>query len=295
MIKFDLIRPQSIKEACDFLDKNPEVSKVRGAGISLLILLKQGLFRPKYLVNLEGLKELKFIKVEKDGSLRLGALATHRDIETSDLIAKKYYVLKEMELDLASVQVRNRGTIGGDISHAEPFSDPPPLMVALGAEARCRSAQGERSIPFDDFFQDYYETALKRNEILTEITIPKIHARTGCAYIKHTLRKAMDKPYVGVAVYLRLDKREPICKEVRIVLGAVASVPIRAREAEQILLNQKLDARLIEQASENGSLSLNEIDIVYDMRCPEEYKKDIIPVVIKKALKLAFDRANRNQ
>ncbi len=295
MIQFDFIRPQSIKEACDFLDKSAEVSKVKGAGISLLILLKQGLFRPKYLINLEELKELRFIKEEKDGSLRLGALATHRDIETSDLIEKKYYVLKEMELDLASVQVRNRGTIGGDISHAEPFSDPPPVMVALGGEVKCQSAQGERSVSFDDFFQDYYETALEQNEILTEITIPKIHARTGCAYIKHTLRKAMDKPYVGVAVYLKLDKHEPVCKEVRIVLGAVASVPIRAREVERVLLNQKIDESFLEHASEKGSLSLNKIDIVYDMRCPEDYKKDVIPIVIKRALKLAFERANRNQ
>jgi CO/xanthine dehydrogenase FAD-binding subunit len=289
MIQFDLIRPGSVKEACDFLDRNLEVSKVKGAGISLIILLKQGLFRPKYLVNLDGLEELRFIREGGDGSLRLGALTTHRDIETSDLIGKRFYVLKEMELELGSVQLRNRGTIGGSLCHAEPLSDPPSVMIALGGEAKCMSSQGERSIPLEDFFQDYYETALKENEILTEIVIPEIPDRTGCAYVKHTLRKAMDKPYVGVAVYLQLDKKEPVCKDVRVVLGALSVAPFRAREVEGVLLNQRVDESLLEKASEQDFF--DGVDIIYDIRCPEEYKKDVTPAIIKRALRLAFSRA----
>jgi carbon-monoxide dehydrogenase medium subunit len=295
MIRFDLIRPQSLKEACDFLDKNVETAKVKGAGISLIILLKQRLFRPKYLVNLEGLEELRFIKREKrDGSLRLGALTTHRDIETSDLIAKKFPVLKDMEDELGSVQLRNRGTIGGSLAHAEPLSDPPPVMVALGGEVRCQSVKGERAISIEDFFRDYYETALRENEILTEVVIPKIPPRTGCAYVKHTLRKAMDKSYVGVAVYLRLDEKDTVCRDVRIVLGAIAPTPLRAHEVERVLLNERIDESLLEHAPEHGSLDLGGVDIVYDMRCPDDYKKDVTPVIIKKALKMAFDRAIRS-
>lgn len=289
MIQFDVIRPGSIKEGCDFLERNAEVSKVKGAGISLIILLKQGLFRPKYLVNLDGLEELRFIREGGNGSLRLGALTTHRDIETSDLIAKRVYVLKEMELELGSVQLRNRGTIGGSLCYAEPLSDPPPVMIALGGEAKCMSSQGERSIPLEDFFQDYYETALKENEILTEIVIPKIPDRAGCAYVKHTLRKAMDKPYVGVAAYLQLDKKEPVCKDVRVVLGAVGVTPFRAQEVEEALLNKRVDESLLEEASEQ--VSFGGVDIIYDIRCPEQYKRDVTPVIIKRALRLAFSRA----
>jgi carbon-monoxide dehydrogenase medium subunit len=295
MIRFDLIHPQSLKDACDFLDKNAETAKVKAAGISLLILLKQRLFRPKYLVNLEGLAELRFIRKEReDGSLRLGAMTTHRDIETSDLIAKKFSVLKDMEDELGSVQLRNRATIGGALAHAEPLSDPPPVMVALGGEVRCQSVKGDRTIPLEDFFQDYYETALQKNEILTEVVIPQIPPRTGCAYVKHTLRRAMDKPYVGAAVYLRLDKKDTVCRDVRIVLGAIAPTPLRAHEVEKVLLNERIDESLLEHAPEHGSLDLGDVEIVYDMRCPEDYKRDVTPVIIKRALRIAFDRAIRS-
>ena len=289
MLRFDLVRPQSLKEAYDFLDRNVEQSKVKGAGISLLILLKQKLFRPRYLINLDGLKELKSIRQDADGSLRLGAMATHREIETSPLTSKKFYVLKEMEKDLGSVQLRNRGTIGGSLCHAEPLSDPPPVLVALGGMVTCVSVQGERTVPLEDFFHDYYETALHKNEILTEVTIPAIPDRTGCAYVKHTLRKAMDKPYVGVAVYLELEKKQPICRNVRIVLGAIGVTPLRAGAVEQALLSQKIDEAALERASER--VSLDGVDVVYDIRCPEEYKRDVTPVIIKRALKLAYSRA----
>lgn len=288
MVKFEMVQPHSLQEACEFLHSHEEESKLKAAGVSLLILLKQRLFSPRYLVNLERIPGLDYARTAEDGSLRVGPLTTHRQLETSALVARQWPVLREMELELGSVQLRNRATIGGCLCHSEPLSDPPPLMVALEATAHSIGVQGEREIPFGDFFRGYYENALAADEILREISIPRIPPRTAVIYKKHTLRRAMDKPYVGVAVFLQLAEQEPICREARVVLGALRAAPLRASGVENALKGARLDPAAIEEASRQ--LEWGE-DLVYDLRCPEEYKRQVTPVIIKRALLEAFSRA----
>jgi len=292
MINFEYLEPKSVEEAIDYLKKYGDEAKIKAAGLSLLLLLKQGFFAPKYLVNINGLDSLNYIKLDKDSNLLLGALTTHRAIELSKIIRENYSVLSTMEKDLGSVQVRNRGTLGGCLCHGDPLVDPPAPLIALNAKAKISGPGGTREIPFESFFVDYYETALSHQEILTEIIIPKISSNSGCSYIKHTMRKAMDKPFVGVSVFLELDKNDSICKDVRVIIAAVSPTPIRERSIEKKLIGKKIDDSAIEQSVDK--LNLEDIDYTYDIRCPQDYKKWTTPVIVKRAIKLAAKQAKDN-
>lgn len=288
MIKFEYLEPASIKEALKYLQTYGDEAKVKASGMSLLLLLKDGFYSPKYLVSLLKIKNLDYIKKDAAGNLLIGALATHRQIEDSSIIEKDFFVLKEMEWDIGSVQLRNRGTIGGCICHGDPLTDPPSVLVALGAEARLVGPKGQRTVSFDDFFVDYYETSVGPDEILTEIMVPAIPANTGCAYIKHTMRKAMDKPFVGVTAYLELDSSGS-CRKARVAVGAISPKPIRASGIEEKLLGKKLTDKLIDNITKN--YELGDIDFTFDIRCPQQYKQWTTPVIINRALKLALTRA----
>ena len=172
MIKdFEHFAPKTLKEALALLDKYEDDCKVICGGQSLLILMRQGLVAPKYLVDIKGISELNYIKDEKDG-LKIGALTTHRAIEKSAVIKRKYPALAEMETRLASIQTRNWGTIGGNICHGDPAGDPAPVLIALNATLSMAGTKGERNMKVEDFTLDYFETALKTGELLTEIQIP---------------------------------------------------------------------------------------------------------------------------
>jgi len=289
MINFEYLEPKTLKEAVDCLKEYGEDAKIKASGVSLLLLLKQGFFTPKYLVNILKIEGLDYIKKDENGNLLIGALTRHCEIEQSDLINKEFYVLAEMESDLGSVQIRNRGTIGGCICHGDPLIDPPSVLVAIDGRAKVIGPNGYREILFSDFFIGYYETALMPDEILTEIIIPKIPVNAGCAYIKHTMRKAMDKPFVGVTAYLEVDKESKTCKDVRIILGAISPRPVRAFDAEKLLTGKKLTPEIIKEIF--SGYELPEMEFSYDIRCPDEYKKWTTPVIMKRAVSLAFDRA----
>ena len=292
MINFEYLEPKSVEEAIGYLKKYGDEAKIKAAGISLLLLMKQGFFTPKYLVNLTGLDGLDYIRLDKDSNLLLGALTTHREIELSKTIKENFSVLSHMEEDLGSVQIRNRGTIGGCLCHGDPLIDPPAPLIALDARAKVVGPEGTREIPFEDFFVDYYETALLPQEILTEIIVPKIPSNSGCSYIKHTMRKAMDKPFVGASVFLEFDKDSSICKDARVAIAAISPTPIRAKSVEEKLIGKKIDDSTIEQAVK--LLDLEDIDYTFDIRCPQYYKKWTTPVIVKRAIGIAAKQAKDN-
>jgi carbon-monoxide dehydrogenase medium subunit len=291
MINFEYLEPASLEEAAGYLKKYSYEAKLKASGISLLLLLKQGFFTPGYLISLLKIKNLSYIKTDDSKNLLIGALATHREIEMSEIINSHFYALAEMEYDLGSVQIRNRGTIGGCICHGDPLIDPPAVLIALDAGAKAFSLRGERIIPFSEFFKGYYETALEQDEILTELVIPKIPSNAGCAYIKHTLRKAMDKPFVGVAAYLEIDRNTGICSNSRIALGAISPTPVRAIDAEEMLIGKRLDNQTIDNIFRD--YELEDMEFSYDIRCPSDYKKWTTPVIIKRAVKTALERASK--
>lgn len=289
MIKdFERFAPKTLKEALALLDKYQDDCKVIAGGQSLLVLMKQGLVAPKYLVDIKGLSELSYIKDEK-GGLKIGALTTHRTIEKSPVIKKKYPVLAEMETRLASIQTRNWGTIAGNLCHADPAGDPAPVLIALNATLSTASVRGKRNMAVEDFTLDYFETALEPGELLTEIQIPAVPPHTGTAYTKFNIIES-DLATVGVAVSVTLGSGDGICQNARIALGAAASTPMRAKQAEAVLKGKKITDSLLQEA---GEIASSEAEPISDIQASENYRRELVKVLVKRMGKEALARAKR--
>jgi carbon-monoxide dehydrogenase medium subunit len=288
MIKdFEYFAPKTLKEALALLDKYGEDCKVICGGQSLLILMRQGLVAPRYMVDIKGLSELSYIKNGNEG-LKIGATTTHRTIEKSAVIKRKYPVLTEMETRLASIQTRNWGTIGGNLCHGDPAGDPAVVLIALKAILTVASTRGERSMPAEDFTLDYFEVALEPGELLTEIQIPEPPPRTGTVYTKFNIIES-DLATVSVAASVTLGSGDS-CQDIRIVLGAAAPAAMRAKKAEEILKGKKITEALLKQA---GQAAATEIEPISDIQASEEYRRELVKVLVPRMTKEALARAKK--
>jgi carbon-monoxide dehydrogenase medium subunit len=287
MKDFEYFSPQNVKEACSLLSRYSEEAKVIAGGQSLLIILKQRLITPNYLIDIKGLSELDYIRYDEKEGLRLGALTTHRALEISPIVREKFFMLAEMEKRLASVQIRNWGTLGGNLCHGDPASDLAPPLIAFEAEVKLTGPRGERIVKLEEFFKDYYETALGSDEILTEIHVPK-PPRGGGIYRKTSLRET-DMALVGVAAFVTLDQRDrKRCKDLHIVMGSVGPEPIRAKRAEDLLRGQEINEDSIGKVAEMAS---EDSQPVSDIHASEEYKREMVKVLVRRTLKEAISRA----
>ncbi len=289
MIKdFEHFAPKTLKEALTLLDKYGDDCKVICGGQSLLILMRQGLVAPEYVIDIKGLSELDYIKSDGKGGLKIGATTTHRSIEKSSQMRDGFAVLAEMETRLASIQTRNWGTIGGNLCHGEPAGDPAPVLITLNATVKMASLKGERSLPMEDFTIDYFETALQPGELLTEIAIPAPPTHTGTAYSKFNIIES-DLATVSVGVSITLGVGET-CQNVRIALGAAAPTPMRAKKAEAVLKGKKISDTLLSQAGEAASA---EAEPISDIQASEEYRRELIKVLVPRISKEAIARAKK--
>ena len=289
MIKdFEHFAPKTLKEALALLAKYGDDCKVICGGQSLLILMRQGLVAPKYMVDIKGISELNYIKDEKDG-LKIGATTTHRAIEKSLVIKRKYPVLVEMETRLASIQTRNWGTIGGNICHGDPAGDPAPVLISLNATLTVAGAKGKRSMPVENFSLDYFEVDLKDGELLTEIQIPVPPPRTGTVYTKFNIIES-DLATVSVAASVTLGSGDGVCQNVRIALGAAAPTAIRAKKAEKVLKGKKITEALL---SEAGEVAATETEPISDIAASEEYRRELVKVLVPRMTKEALARAKK--
>jgi aerobic carbon-monoxide dehydrogenase medium subunit len=249
-----------------------------------VIMMKQRLVRPSCLISLRSVRGLNGIEL-KDGGLRIGGLATHREVESSSLVRRRLPVLAETFHHVATIRVRNMATVGGGLAHADPNQDPPPTLIALGATAKATSPNGSRTIPLDEFFTGYYETVLNPDEIITELFVPKMAANTGAAYLKFLPRTADDYATVSAAAVLTLDKSKKTISDVRIALGSVGSTPIRATVAEAVLRGQPVKA---EGFAEAGEKAKEAVDPISDFRGSAGYKKEMAGVFVRRALEKAL-------
>lgn len=288
---FKYLRPHSLSEVYELMDSYQDEAKVIAGGQTLMILLKERLISPTYLIDIKNLSELRYIESDNEGGLKIGALSTHRDIEFSPLVKKDFRILAEMEKRVASIQVRNWGTIGGNLSHADPNGDPASPLIALGATVTLGSSQGKRELLLEDFFHDYFETALATGELLTEIKVPKIPPLSGVAYQKFSYRD-MDSTLIGVAVFLRLNGTEGTVQGARIVLGGAGSTPLRIEKAEAILMGTKVDNRASKAAGKKSSEVANPVS---DIHGSEAYKREIIKVIVERTAEEAFNRATKTR
>jgi aerobic carbon-monoxide dehydrogenase medium subunit len=283
---FDYLEPTSVAEACALLKQHGSEAKVFAGGAHLTILMKQGLYQPKALINIKRIPELKGIKFDAAEGLIIGALVTHRELENSALIREKLPVLCEAEREVANIRVRNMGTVGGNLASGEPLTDLSQIFIALDGKVKVAGPGGQRTLPVEELFVDFYTTSLAEDEIITQVVLPPLPPRSGIEYIRFSSSSVVDKPSAGVAVRLTVDQEG--VHVARIVLGCVGPTPVRARKAEAALTGNKPTPELIAEAAKSAS---QECSPTSDLRGSEQYKRAIIGTLVKRATGAAYKRA----
>jgi carbon-monoxide dehydrogenase medium subunit len=283
---FEYFAPKTVKEALSLLSKYKDEAKMIAGGQSMLVVMRQRLLTPEYVIDIKGLTDLEYIKYDEKQGLRIGALTIHRDIEKSPVIQKNFAVLSEMEGNLATIQTRNWGTIGGNLCHGDPAGDPAPVFIALKAKLKLASSAGERAVDTEEFSEDYLEVALKPEEMLAEIQVPTPAPHTGTAYEKLMVMKG-DMGVVGAAVSITLDSKDS-CQDARIALSNCASIPLRAKKAEKVLIGKAIDDVLLAEA---GEVASSEADPPADVHGSVEYRREMIKVFVKRVAQIALEKA----
>lgn len=275
--------PKTLAEALSLLKKHKGEARTFAGGTDLLNKMKRREVVPKLLIDLKRIPDLKLIKYDKVIGLRIGAATTLAEILESRTARKHCPILVEAVSQMASPQIRNTGTIGGNLCNAVPSADTAPPLIAAGAHLKLVGLNKKvRTVSAEDFFKGPNKTVLGPIELLSEIQIPPASSHSSGTYLKHTLRREMDLAIVGVATHLTVDSRKDACRDVKIVLGAVAPVPMRAKKAEDALRGKTLSDELIEKAAEIASKESRPID---DIRGSAEYRKEMVRVLTKRALK----------
>jgi carbon-monoxide dehydrogenase medium subunit len=281
---FDYVRANTLDEALALLAQN-EDAKILAGGHSLIPAMKLRLAMPPLLVDIGRIKDLSYIR-EDHGQIQIGAMTTHYQIESSDLLKKICPLLPECAGHIGDVQVRNKGTIGGSVAHSDPSGDWPAAIIALNAELVAVSKNGERLVKADDFFVDLMTTALEAGEILREIRINKSNDRTGQAYAKMH-HPASGFAVVGVAANLTLD-RNGGCEKASIGITGVSSKAYRALAVESALTGSALDEQKIANAAAHAA---DGVDINGDLFASEDYRRHLAQVFTKRAIAAATERA----
>jgi aerobic carbon-monoxide dehydrogenase medium subunit len=283
---FDYLEPKTVAEACALLKQHGGDAKVFAGGAHVTILMKQGLYQPEALINIKKIPELKDLRFDAAEGLIIGALVTHRELEMSALVREKFPVLCEAEREVANIRVRHMGTVGGNLASGEPLTDLSQIFIALDGKLKITGPSGQRTIPVEELFLDFYTTILAEDEIITQVVIPLFPPKSGIEYIRFSSSSVVDKPSAGVAVRLTLDKET--IQAARIVLGCVGPTPVRARKAEELITGKKLTAELIAEA---GAIAAQECSPTSDLRGSEQYKRAIVRTLVKRAADAAYKKA----
>jgi aerobic carbon-monoxide dehydrogenase medium subunit len=284
---FDYIAPQSLDEALAALSAHGEEAKLLAGGHSLLPLLKFRLAKPTLLIDLTRISGLGNICQEGD-RIVVGALATHYQIESSALLETKCLLLPETARAIGDVQVRNRGTIGGSLAHADPSADWPAAILALGSELKLLGPKGERRISAEEFFVDALTTAIEPTEILTEIRMPVLLRRSGCAYLNMP-QQASGFAIVGVAVWLSLGQNGR-CDDIGVGVTGLSHKPFRAHGVEERLRGNKLTPKLIE---ESASQVADGIEPLEDLHASAKFRIHLAQVYTSRAIQESTKRVRR--
>jgi aerobic carbon-monoxide dehydrogenase medium subunit len=283
--KFDYIVPASLGDAVNLLQKHGHRAKILAGGHSLIPMMKLRLAAPELLIDIGRIPELSYVK-EESGKIRIGALTTHHVIETSELIQRRLPALADAAGLIGDVQVRNKGTIGGSIAHADPAADYPASILALEATIVTLGPKGQRLIPASKFFVDMMTTALEPNEIVREIQFATRSGTTGSAYLKMA-QKASGFAICGAAAALQLDPSGAIAN-VGIGITGVASYAFRTSKTEAALKGQKPSIDVIKAACEKASDGIIALD---DIHASADYRLDLARIYARRAIEAAIDRA----
>jgi aerobic carbon-monoxide dehydrogenase medium subunit len=283
MIPFELAEPKSLAEAIKLLDPDDAMVRPFAGGTALMLMMKAGVFNPTRLVSL-GKIEKKYtgIAADKNG-LRIGAMTTLSALEHSADARKLTPVITRTLRTLSNVRVRNVATVGGALAHADPHMDLPPVLIALGASMSVAGPTSVRELAVEDLFTGYFETVLKKNELIAELRVPAQDGKRA-AYMKVTTGSADDWPALGVAVAIEGDAAS--VKSARVVASAATSKAMRLTSAENVLAGQRIDDKLLARA---GEAAAEEAEIIADVRGSVSYKRELLRVYVGRAVRAALE------
>jgi carbon-monoxide dehydrogenase medium subunit len=283
MTPFELAEPKSLTDAVKLLDPDDATVRPIAGGTALMLMMKAGVFRPAKLISLRNI-EAKYsgISASPDG-LRLGAMTTLNALERSAEVKKLAPMITRTMVTLSNVRVRNVATVGGALAHGDPHMDLPPVLMALGAKLTVVSPKGERTVALEDFFTGYYETVLEKNELIAEAHVPAQGAKRA-AYMKVTTGSADDWPALGVAAVIEADGKA--IKSARVVVSAATSMAMRLKSAEAALAGKTADDKTLAAA---GDAAAEEADFIADVRGSVPYKRELLRVYVRRAVRQALE------
>jgi carbon-monoxide dehydrogenase medium subunit len=282
-MRFEYLEPESIEEALTILSQYQGKSKIIAGGTDLMLQMRNKAIRPEYVVDITRIPGLDYITFDDQQGLRLGALTTIRGLETSVELQRKYPVISQAASQLGSVAIRNVATVGGNLCNALPSAETSQALLALSAQVRVVGPGGERTIPLEGFFTGVGKTLLQPDEILLEILVPESLPHTSGIYIKHSPRGPIDLAIVNITVLMTMEQDHRVCRDVKIVLGAVSPTPLRAKKAENMLKGKRVDGALIDRAAQVASDEANPRR--GSIRGSFEYKKEMVKVLTGRAIK----------
>lgn len=276
MRRFELAEPGTLTEACRILSDYPEAKALAG-GTALLTLIKHGIFVPQTLVNLKKIGAASAIEFDAQQGLRIGALASIFDVESSPLVRQHYPALAEACHVVANIRIRNMATLGGNLAHGDYQSDPPTMLVALDASVELIHKSGQRQMKLSEFLLGSYETALEPGELVSAVLVPPPNGWRG-TYIKFTTGSSEERPAAGVAALAQMERGA--CRELRLVVGAISPRPARIFNAEELARGKEISPVLLEAISAEASRVVEPID---DLRGPADYKRHLVGVLARRA------------
>lgn len=283
---FEYFDPRTVEEAVSLLREHGDEAKILAGGQSLMPLLNMRMARPEAVIDLSRVEGLDYIR-ESGGAIAVGTMTSKRAVERSELVANRQPLLHAATRWIAHPQIRNRGTVGGSMAHADPAAEYPAVALVLGAEMRAVGPDGERTIEANDFFVSYLTTALGPAEVLTEVRFPMLAEGSGWGF-QEMARRHGDFALTGAAVTLSVDGASR-CTAARIVLFAVGPTPVRADGAEQMLVGEALAEPLFESAARQASADLDEP--LSDVHASAEFRRHLAEVLTRRALSDALARA----
>jgi aerobic carbon-monoxide dehydrogenase medium subunit len=289
---FDYLAPDSLEAALEALAQHGGDAKILAGGQSLIPVMSFRLAQPSILIDLNKISELGFLRRGEDGGLSIGAMTRQRRLERDPLVAEAAPLLREAVPWIAHPQIRNRGTFGGSLSHADPAAELPAIAVALRARLRLRKAGGDRWVDASDFFAGLFTTALEPDEILVEAAIPPLAPRTGWAFLE-VARRHGDYAQVGVAALVTLGD-DGRCREARLVYLSVGDAPVEAKETARLLAGQEITPAAIEAAAETAVRDEG-MRPRGDVHASPEFKRHLARVLTGRALRRAAERARNGR
>ena len=288
---FEYHAPKDEQELAELLEKYGAAGRLIAGGTDVIPKLKAGSLQFEHLISLKDVGELAHIHFTETDGLRIGAAATLREIERFPVVREKYPALWQGIVSMANTQVRNRGTVVGNICNAVPSADTAPALLAYDAVIKLVSVKGTRSVRINEFFTGVCKTVLKPNEYVAEIDIPVPERKASSIYFKYTIRNALDLAMVGVASYTVIDNG--IVRDIKLALGAVAATPKRAENAEKLLSGKQLNEELIQEAARIASE--DDCTPITDIRATAGYRREMVRLHVRDALNFAANSQQRRQ